>query len=85
MPLITDRSYFDPVLPESLPASISNAADELPRKIEFLKSLTLGMCGNWCRAVCEARNKFSSASTQLQRQQSFAHASAPTEPLRKNH
>lgn len=36
MPLITDRSYLDPVLPESLPASIINAADELPRKIEFL-------------------------------------------------
>lgn len=36
MTLITSRTYLDPVLPEHLPASIINAADELPRKIEFL-------------------------------------------------
>lgn len=36
MELITDRSFLDPVLPENLPASIINSADELPRKVEFL-------------------------------------------------
>lgn len=36
MTLITTPRYLDPVLPDSLPTSIVSAADELPRKIEFL-------------------------------------------------
>lgn len=34
--MITSKSYLDPVLPENLPDSIIQAADQLPRKAEFL-------------------------------------------------
>lgn len=34
--MITSKSYLDPVLTESLPDSIIQAADQLPRKTEFL-------------------------------------------------
>lgn len=34
--MITSKTYLDPVLPENLPDSIIQAANELPRKAEFL-------------------------------------------------
>ena len=36
MSLITSKSWLDPVLPESLPPSIIDLADALPRKTQFL-------------------------------------------------
>lgn len=36
MPLITSKSWLDPILPESLPQSIIDLADTLPRKTQFL-------------------------------------------------
>ncbi|WP_260959200.1 Fic family protein [Pseudomonas citri] len=34
--MITSKTYLDPVLPEHLPDSLIQAADQLPRKAEFL-------------------------------------------------
>ena len=36
MPLITAKSWLDPILPEALPPSIIALADALPRKTQFL-------------------------------------------------
>jgi Fic family protein len=36
MPLITTKTWLDPILPDNLPASIIAAADSLPRKTQFL-------------------------------------------------
>lgn len=36
MPLITDKDWLDPILPEELPASIIERADTLPGKAAFL-------------------------------------------------
>jgi Fic family protein len=36
MPLITSKSWLDPILPEALPPSIIALADALPRKTQFL-------------------------------------------------
>lgn len=34
--MITSKTYLDPVLPDTLPDSIIQTADQLPRKVEFL-------------------------------------------------
>jgi Fic family protein len=36
MPLITTKTWLDPILPDNLPASIIAAADSLPQKTRFL-------------------------------------------------
>ena len=36
MPLITSKSWLDPILPDTLPRSIIDLADTLPRKTQFL-------------------------------------------------
>jgi Fic family protein len=36
MPLITSKTWLDPILPEALPPSIISLADALPRKTQFL-------------------------------------------------
>jgi hypothetical protein len=39
MSLITSKSWLDPVLPETLPPSIIELADALPKKTQFARKV----------------------------------------------